>query len=214
MEALLVASSVLLAAQYKRDPTQFRLPSTRIFTTQGNAADADADADAATTATATAVQDDDEDAATWATVADQGMQDNGAPSGAALGPGEYRFYPDDFFYNGVPKGQPQAMPFPSRPSPKFPGPSPLPGVHNPVQVDMMNDIRTGNNRIPAAAPIAAAYRPSWVRNVVDNDPAPRQERIREWSTETPRDAFDNRCDQGVSSSHNRCMRPTTGGEVV
>lgn len=178
MEVLLVASSVLLAAQYKRDPTQLRLPSTNFFKKQGNASEDDP------------VDVDVDEFGSRQTPMQENEEPTGEKSGVTLGPGEYNFYPDDFFYNTVAKGQTQATPFPSRPSPKFPGPSPLPGVHNPVQVDMMNDIRTGNNRIPASAHIATSFRPSWVRNVVDNDPAPRQERIREWSTETPRDAFD------------------------
>jgi hypothetical protein len=184
MEVLLVASSVLLAAQYKRDPTQLRLPSTKFFRTQGTASTVDA-------------QDVDmPDPMQESNVLYDGRtptQENPEPSGEkgmALGPGEHNFYPDDFFYNRVPKGEPQVMPDPSRPRPKFPGRPSIPGVHNPVQVDMMNDIRTGNNRLPAATAIATAFRPSWVRNVADVNPSPRQESIREWSTETPRDASD------------------------
>lgn len=208
MEALLVASGVLLAAQYKRNPAQFKIPSPLFLRKQG-ATDDDVSAELDefgcdpnqeyTDPSDPCYMDKngcrpnqtyvDPENPCWDKSKQRAKEDG---QDMAMGPGEYSFYPDDFFYNrNISKTQPLPSPDPARPPPKYPGRSPIPGVINPVQVDMMNDIRTGNNRIPASAHIASAYRPSWVRNVVDaSSQNPRQESLREWSTEIPRDAFD------------------------
>lgn len=79
-------------------------------------------------------------------------------AGSGLGPGEYNFYPDDFAYNVLPYRQ--AGNPPSVPRPVLGTRVPGGGVINPIEVDMMNGIRTGNNRIPASAALASAFRPS------------------------------------------------------
>lgn len=216
MEALLVASGVLLAAQYKRNPTQFQFPSGYFRLRQQGQEEDDTeldefgcDANKEYTDRSDPCYKDQNGCRVNQTYLDpqnpcwdkdtrrtNALAENDEPtgqrSGVPLGPGEYNFYPDDFFYNRTPHRWPNYPSTPHPNPPTIPGTRPLVGGGvlngNPVLTDMMNDIRTGNNRIPASTAIASAYRPSWVRNVVDNDPSPRQERERELFTETPREA--------------------------
>lgn len=89
------------------------------------------------------------------------------------------YYPNDYFYNVPPRNvgpPPVPLPFPST-SAKVPF---RPGITNPVELDMMQDIRQQQPKL------AATYRPSWVRNFQDDVQRPRQEGVEAWSSEIPR----------------------------
>lgn len=63
------------------------------------------------------------------------------------------------------------------------------GINNPVEMEMMDDIRNAQHRAPGTG--ANSFRPSWVRHTVDDMAPQRQERHGEWTAETPRTAQDN-----------------------
>ena len=80
------------------------------------------------------------------------------------------YYPDDKFYNYAPRSQAPLVSQPvSRGKPLPPPPS------NPVQLQMMEDIRNPVKHTSSAAP----FRPSWLRNAVDEGAASQERRERE-----------------------------------
>jgi hypothetical protein len=85
------------------------------------------------------------------------------------------YYPDDRFYNRISRQEP----LPERPN--------LDRKRRPattLQPDMMEDVRQPRAKHVGSG--ATPFRPSWVRNTVDEVLLGREEREREWSAEVPR----------------------------
>lgn len=200
MEALLLASGVFLAYRHQKLPQLSLAP----FFVQSTDESVDASAGGTAAAAAAVVCQEgsteyeclsDADKKAWDEAkaeekrALQKMQGekcfvNGVEENCPLGPPS-RYYPEDKYYNRIPRQEP----LPSHPSTRPARPVGVPprGVQNPVELEMMQDIRTGQHRVGGSG---APFRPSWVRHTVDDVPQGRQERDRDWSVETPRNPKD------------------------
>lgn len=86
------------------------------------------------------------------------------------------YYPDDRFYNRVTRQEP----LPERPNLD----RKRPPATNTLQPDMLEDLRQPRAKHVGSG--ATPFRPSWVRNTVDEVAPGREEREREWSDEIPR----------------------------
>lgn len=182
MEALLVASGVLLAAQYQRNPTKLQIPS---FTQSNNEALGDTSKKALDRFGCDPNQKYEPTDICY--LDENGCHVNdprdpcyGNKSTRQINPAGDGTTPQNF--------QPEAYYYNNRPQRRDPVVMPPNATRHPAEEEMMRDIRNGPSIWNTPAQTAPAYRPSWVRNVVDAAPAPRQERVREWSTETPREA--------------------------
>ena len=117
--------------------------------------------------------EEDDVAAEQLSDAPQRMNEDGSIKG---GP-QSQYYPDDRFYNRVTRQEP----LPERQNLDRKRP---PATHT-FQPDMLEDAR--QPRAKHVGTGATPFRPSWVRNTVDEVAPGREEREREWSAEIPRE---------------------------
>lgn len=186
MEVLFAASSAFLAYQYHKNPYPLPLSLPMLYgqeeasgeTTAATAATATTAA-TTTTATTSNATDGPEDNAMEQDFDDvrpgQGQErESEAADGTTY---QNNYYPDTYYTNKFPRQDG----LPAHPSRDLPRP-PLPT--NPIDVQKLDDIR--NMRDREFATNASGFRPSWVRNTVDDRAPGRQERERDWTAETPR----------------------------